>query len=155
MKIRVEKQIGQHVFSMETGVLAKQAAGSVLVQYGDTRSTNIYISSLAHAFVYMHLAATTLGLASQWVSVVHEPFIHLMLKSILNVPEEFEVYDMMALGYPALRPRGKLMRSTEKMVHYDRCSADEFRTDEEIQDYIRRARTWNISTHGRGPDPEY
>ena len=36
MKIRVEKQIGKQVFSMETGLLAKQAAGSVLVQYGDT-----------------------------------------------------------------------------------------------------------------------
>jgi len=35
-KIRVEKQIGNAVFSMETGYLAKQAAGSCLVQYGDT-----------------------------------------------------------------------------------------------------------------------
>ncbi len=36
MKIRVEKQIGRHTLSFETGHLAKQAAGSVLVQYGDT-----------------------------------------------------------------------------------------------------------------------
>ncbi|QDV23133.1 Polyribonucleotide nucleotidyltransferase [Aureliella helgolandensis] len=36
MKIRVEKKIGSKVLSMETGQLAKQAAGSVLVQYGDT-----------------------------------------------------------------------------------------------------------------------
>ncbi len=36
MNIRVEKQIGKHIFSMETGVLAKQASGSILVQYGDT-----------------------------------------------------------------------------------------------------------------------
>ena len=35
-KIRVEKQIGNAVFSIETGYLAKQAAGSCLVQYGDT-----------------------------------------------------------------------------------------------------------------------
>ncbi len=35
-RIRVEKQIGQHTLSFETGQLAKQAAGSVLVQYGDT-----------------------------------------------------------------------------------------------------------------------
>ena len=35
-KIRVEKQIGEFVLSFETGFLAKQAAGSVLVQYGDT-----------------------------------------------------------------------------------------------------------------------
>ncbi|MEX2111972.1 MAG: polyribonucleotide nucleotidyltransferase [Pirellulales bacterium] len=36
MKVRVEKQIGAGVLSIETGVLAKQAAGSVLVQYGES-----------------------------------------------------------------------------------------------------------------------
>ena len=36
MKVRVEKQIGANVFSIETGYLAKQAAGSCLVRYGDT-----------------------------------------------------------------------------------------------------------------------
>lgn len=36
MKIRVEKQIGAQVMSLETGQLAKQASASVLVQYGDT-----------------------------------------------------------------------------------------------------------------------
>ena len=36
MKVRVERQIGASTFSIETGVLAKQAAGSCLVQYGET-----------------------------------------------------------------------------------------------------------------------
>ncbi len=36
MKVRVEKQIGASVLSIETGLLAKQAAGSCLVQYGET-----------------------------------------------------------------------------------------------------------------------
>ncbi|MBX3424318.1 MAG: polyribonucleotide nucleotidyltransferase [Pirellulales bacterium] len=35
-KVRVERQIGKGIFSIETGVLAKQAAGACLVQYGDT-----------------------------------------------------------------------------------------------------------------------
>ncbi len=35
-RIRVEKQIGRQTLSFETGQLAKQAAGSVLVQYGET-----------------------------------------------------------------------------------------------------------------------
>ncbi|MEX2357965.1 MAG: polyribonucleotide nucleotidyltransferase, partial [Pirellulaceae bacterium] len=34
--IKVERQIGQEVLSIETGMLAKQAAGAVLVKYGDT-----------------------------------------------------------------------------------------------------------------------
>src|SRR5215510_13341438 len=34
--IKVERQIGEHVLSIETGKLAKQASGAALVQYGDT-----------------------------------------------------------------------------------------------------------------------
>ncbi|MFM8707253.1 MAG: polyribonucleotide nucleotidyltransferase, partial [Planctomycetia bacterium] len=37
MKQRVERQVGEQVLFIETGFLAKQAAGSVLVGYGDTR----------------------------------------------------------------------------------------------------------------------
>jgi polyribonucleotide nucleotidyltransferase len=36
LKVRVEKQIGANILSIETGFLAKQAAGSCLVQYGET-----------------------------------------------------------------------------------------------------------------------
>ena len=36
MKQRVERQIGDQVLAIETGFLAKQAAGSVLVTFGDT-----------------------------------------------------------------------------------------------------------------------
>lgn len=36
MKVRVERQINGKTFSIETGELAKQAAGSCLVQYGET-----------------------------------------------------------------------------------------------------------------------
>jgi len=35
-RIRVERKIGRGVFSIETGALAKQAAGCCLVQYGET-----------------------------------------------------------------------------------------------------------------------
>ena len=43
MKVRVEKQIGDSLFSIETGYLAKQAAGACLVRYGDT----VVISAVA------------------------------------------------------------------------------------------------------------
>jgi len=36
LKVRVEKQIGAQAFVLETGFYAKQAAASVIVQYGDT-----------------------------------------------------------------------------------------------------------------------
>ncbi len=36
MKVRVEKQIGNHTLSFETGFLAKQADASIVARYGDT-----------------------------------------------------------------------------------------------------------------------
>ena len=36
MKVRVERQVGNAVLSIETGQLAKQAAGCCLIQYGET-----------------------------------------------------------------------------------------------------------------------
>ena len=46
-----------------------------------------------------------------------------LLKDLLGIPPEMEVYDMMALGYPAARPRTKLLRDKDRMVHYDRTAA--------------------------------
>jgi polyribonucleotide nucleotidyltransferase len=36
MKTVVERKFGDHTLSIETGQLAKQAAGAVLVRYGET-----------------------------------------------------------------------------------------------------------------------
>ena len=36
MKVRVEKQIGKHILSMESGQVARQADAAVLIQYGGT-----------------------------------------------------------------------------------------------------------------------
>ena len=44
MKVRVEKQIGKEVLSLETGQLAKQAAGAVVITYGGTVVINAVAS---------------------------------------------------------------------------------------------------------------
>lgn len=43
VKHRVEKKIGSHTLSFETGFLAKQAAGAVLCQYADTVVLNAVV----------------------------------------------------------------------------------------------------------------
>ncbi len=45
MKIRVEKQFGNSVFSLETGVWAKQASSCVIAQYGETVVLNALTTS--------------------------------------------------------------------------------------------------------------
>lgn len=59
-----------------------------------------------------------------------------------------EAYDMMALGYPAIEPSGKLMGDRAK-IHHDDCGRDDFRSDHEVEDFIKRARNWTIGTRRR------
>jgi nitroreductase len=144
-----------------------QNAPVLILLFGDTRTQlglpmvvrcdphikqSIYLSSLANAFLYMHLAATTLGLASQWVSSVASPYNHCLLKNLLHIPNEMEVYDMIALGYPAYKSRPKLMRPLDKMVHRDYFGEEDFRTDEEVRNFIRKTRAWVFANHRRGAD---
>lgn len=122
------------------------------VKFDKHRRETIFTSSLANAFLYMHMAAGTLGLASQWVSAVSSPHASCMLKGLLGIGRVMDIYDMLAVGYPAVEPRTKLLRDKDKIIHYDYCGADAFRTDEEVQEYIRKSRTWTIASHNRKPD---
>ena len=122
------------------------------LRYSPYRLQSTFTSSLANAFLYMHMAATSLGLASQWVSATSTPYANCMIKQLLGIPGELEIYDMLALGYPAVKPRAKLLKDKAKMVHYDQCGIGDFRTDEEVRDFIRRARTWNIAAENRKAD---
>ncbi len=113
----------------------------------------VFTSSLASAYLYMALAATTLGLANEWVSSVALPYPQCLTKDLLGIPPELEIYDMMTLGYPAYKLNSrKLLRDKEKMIHYDKCGAADFRTDAEVNDYIKKARTWTTANHRRGVD---
>jgi nitroreductase len=126
----------------------------MLVRYYPNLRESIYNSSLANAFLYMLLAATTLGLATQWVSLISEPYVHCMVKNLLGIPKELEPYDMLVLGYPAYKPRPKLLRPKDKMVHYDYCGKEDFRTTEEVNDFARRTVTWTTANHRRGVDKD-
>ncbi len=140
------------VFIVLFGDTRMKAAFPLVVQYNSQREQTTFTCSLAYAFLYMHLAATSLGLASRWVSAVQSPVAHCLIKDLLGIPPEMEVFDMMVLGYPALKPRPKLMRETTKIIHFGRCNRDDFRTDDEVNDYIRKTRTWVTATHRRLAD---
>ena len=97
----------------------------------------------------MMLAATTLDLASGWVTEVQAPLVNCAMKDILGIPEELEIYDMMVLGYPASKERPKFMRAKDKMLHYDNCGAQDFRTDKEVRDFVKKTRSWVTATINR------
>jgi nitroreductase len=101
-----------------------------------TRGDSHFASGLASAFLYMTLAATTLGLGSQWVSATGNPFVKSLLKQLLEVPQGLEIYDMLVLGYPASQPKPRLVREQAEMIHHGRYDKAKYRSDKEIRNFI-------------------
>ncbi len=106
-----------------------------------------YSSSLANAFLSMQLAATALGLASQWYSATSRPEAETAIKKIIGIPESLTIYDMMVLGYEAAPPNPKIVRDISDIVHYDNCGENDFRTDEEVAAYAEITKAWCLSAH--------
>ena len=125
---------GAHVFILVCGDLRTQNAFplSVILQ----RKQITFNANQANAILYMHLAATALGLGSQWVSTVAFAYVQCHVKELLGLPEELEIDDMMAVGYPDQEPKPRPVRAREEMVQYDCYDKTKFRTDEEVRDFI-------------------
>ncbi|MFC1872713.1 nitroreductase family protein [Chloroflexota bacterium] len=100
------------------------------------REASHFVSGMASAFLYMNLAATTLGLGTQWVSAIAHPYVQTMIKDFLGVPPAYEFYDMLAVGYPVQPPKEKLVRNRDEMVHFNAYDQTKYRTDAEIECFI-------------------
>jgi len=101
---------------------------------------DIFDSSLASTFLYMMLAATTLGLGAQWMSAVSTPLLQLLLKKMLGIPKELFIYDMMVVGYPDMVPPPRIVRKKEELVHYDGYDQSKYPTDKQVRDFIVKLR---------------
>jgi len=101
----------------------------------DQRWNELFTSNLALGFHNMLLAATTLRLGAQWVSMVANQGLAPKIKKILGVPDFMKLFAMIALGYPDMEPIPKKMRSLDKMIHYDNCTEKDFRTIDEVRDF--------------------
>jgi nitroreductase len=104
------------------------------------RGRENFLSSLASVFLYMQLAVTALGLGAQWVSAITGPYVQSLTKDLLGVPKGLELYDMMAVGYPDIEPRPRLVREKVEMVHYDYYDKTKFRTEQQVRDFIAALR---------------
>ncbi len=113
----------------------------------NARVTALYNSSLASAFLYMHLAAASLGLASQWYTAASSPDAERTIKAIVGIPEPLAIYDMMVLGYAASTPNPKEVRALDEIIHYDNCGPQDFRTDEEVIADAEKTWAWCMTQH--------
>ena len=100
------------------------------------RGQSHFVSGLAGAFLQMTLAVASLHLGCHWVSHVGTGYCSALIKGLLSIPEDFVVYDMLAVGYPDTQPAPRLVREREAMTHYERYDQAKYRTDEQIRKYL-------------------
>ena len=107
-----------------------------------------FITGLANATLLIHLAAASLGLASQYVSDANSPYMETMLKAMLGVPEPLRIYHLVPIGYAkgpvAAPPRRKL----EEIVHYEKYDMAKYRDESGIAGFVK-TRTLQ-GAYGRG-----
>lgn len=101
-----------------------------------TRRDSIFASSLASAFLYMTLAARSLGLGSHWASATSHPLAMPQIMESLGIPDDFFIYDTMALGHPAVEPKPRIVRTHAEITHSERYDQTKYRTDAQIREFL-------------------
>lgn len=91
-----------------------------------------YFSSLSNCVLTLVLAATSLGLGTQWLSDVASPYFATMLKALLGIPDPLYPFHLIPVGYVDRELRPNERRPLEDQVHYERYDTAKFRTDEDI-----------------------
>jgi nitroreductase len=137
------------VFILVMGDTRRRVGLPMAARYSEQKGDSIFESSISNAFMYMWLAAHTLGLAAQPVSGVKYPLVQGLVKDLLNLPDFIYVYDIFLVGHNAMEggPSTKLMRHLDEMVHYDRAADDEFLSEEELRKQIIKLRAGNVARH--------
>src|SRR5205823_7911698 len=90
-----------------------------------------FITGLANATLLIHLAATSLGLASQYVSDANSPYMETMLKVLLAIPEPLRIYHLVPIGYAKSQVAAPPRRELEEIIHYEKYEMNKFRRSEE------------------------
>jgi nitroreductase len=101
--------------------------------------------ALANAALTIHLAAASLGLTSEWVSIhIQEPF-----KQLLNVPPLLTLHSIIPLGYPEKSLVGSYRRKLQEFVHYETYDAAKMMSTEDVLKYLYKLREGTIRTYSR------
>ena len=118
------------------------------------KSARHFHSGLASACLLMHLAATSLGLASQYVSDVCSPYMATILKVWLGIPEPLEVYELIPVGWPLHPVKAPPRRPLDAMVHRERYDLARLRSDEEMGRFLLDQTRLGAYGRARAPSDE-
>jgi nitroreductase len=137
------------VFILVLGDTRRRVGLPMSIRYSRQMGDSIFESSLANVFLYMWLAAHSLGLAAQPVSAVKNSRVQGLVKHLLNLPDFIYIYELLVVGFSAMEagPSAKLMRHLDEMVHYDRAGDGEFLSEEDLRRQIRKLRAGTMARH--------
>ena len=107
-----------------------------------------YLKGVSNATFCLHLAAASLGLGSQWVSVTTQ--YEQLLKPLLEVPAILQIHTIVPLGYPDYEPLPPYRREPEEFVHYEKYDLSKFRYGEQIIQYINKLRDRTKAAYAQG-----
>jgi nitroreductase len=96
-----------------------------------------FITGLANATLLIHLAATAMGLASQYVSDANSPYMETMLKVLLKIPEPLRIYHLVPIGYAKSQVAAPPRRELREMLHLESYDMGKFRSDEEMAGFVK------------------
>lgn len=107
------------------------------------RGVTNYEQGLSNAALLIHLAAASLGLASEWVTMhVQEPF-----KRILNIPAVLNLHSLIPIGYPPQKLSGIYRRKLGDVLHYETYDHHRLMSDPEIAEYYFEHRNKTVKTY--------
>jgi nitroreductase len=95
-----------------------------------------FITGLANATLLLHLAAKSLGLASQYVSDAGSPYMATMLRAWLGIPDPLRVYELIPIGWPLRQPQPTPRRALDELIHQERYDLDKQRDWGTIQEFL-------------------
>jgi len=96
-----------------------------------------FITGLANATLLVHLAATAMGLASQYVSDANSPYMETMIKALLGIPEPLRVYHLVPIGYAKSAVAAPPRRGLDELIHSGCYDMNKFRSDEQFTGFVR------------------
>jgi 5,6-dimethylbenzimidazole synthase len=110
-----------------------------------------FTNNLANVTHMIHLAAAALGLGAQWVTIMQP--VGEMMKPILGIPPALKLFTLVPIGHPAQRVTS-YRRELSEMVHYEKYNMSKFRSQDEIQEFIKslRRRHAGASSYPRSGD---
>ncbi len=96
-----------------------------------------FITGLANATLLLHLAAASLGLASQYVSDVGSPYMATMLRAWLGIPDPLRVYELVPIGWPLRQPQPTPRRPLDDLIHRERYDLAKQRDWASVEQFLQ------------------